>query len=106
MALIKELKQLRDYKKALEAMTELYDEKKKHLQRAVRRMSYLEGELNEAHEKIVKLEGKLEQQEKVMLFVMRQNTDIFLSSRSKTVVPPTISVTEVKADGKAQSSNS
>lgn len=100
------IKELRTSRKALEAMTELYDEKKRHLQRAVRRMSYLEGELNDAHERIVKLEGKLEQQEKVMLFVMRQNTDISLASRSKTVVPPTISVTEVRTDGKAENSNS
>ena len=100
------IKELRTSRKALEAMTELYDEKKKHLQRAVRRMSYLEGELNKAHEENLMLKGELKRQEMVMDFVLKQNTDVILAASTKKVVPPTISVTEVKADGKAQSSNS
>ena len=100
------IKELRTSRKALEAMTELYDEKKKHLQRAVRRMSYLEGELHKAHEENVELRAKLEQQEKVMRSVMKQNTDVLLASRVKPITPPTISVTEVRTDGKAENSNS
>lgn len=100
------IKELRTSRKALEAMTELYDEKKKHLQRAVRRMSYLEDELHKAHEENVGLRAKLEHQEKVMCFVMKQNTDVLLASIAKPIAPPTISVTEVRTDGKAENSNS
>lgn len=100
------IKELRTSRKALEAMTELYDEKKNHLQRAVRRMSYLEDELHKAHEENLMLKGELKRQEKVMDFVLKQNTDVLLASRAKPVVPPTIKVMEVRVDGKAENSNS
>ena len=100
------IKELRTSRKALEAMTELYEEKKKHLQRAVRRMSYLEGELHKAHEENLMLKGELKRQERVMDFVLKQNTDVILAASTKKVVPPTISVTEVRTDGKAENSNS
>ena len=104
--IIKELKQLRECKKALEAMTELYDEKKKHLQRAVRRMSCLEEKNRELHEANLVLVGQLKQQNSVMEYLAKQNADLLLASRAKAVVPPTISVTEVRINGKAENSNS
>ena len=99
--IIKELKQLRECKKALEAMTELYDEKKRHLQRAVRRMSYLEEKNRELHEANLVLVGQLKQQKTVTDYLYKQNTDLLLKSRDKAVPPPTIRVMEVRTDKSA-----
>lgn len=92
------IKELRTSRKALEAMTELYDEKKKHLQRAVRRMSYLEEKNRELHEANLVLVGQLKQQNSVMEYLAKQNADLLLASRAKEVVPPTIRVMEVRTD--------
>ena len=92
------IKELRTSRNALEIMTELYDEKKKHLQRAVRRMSYLEEKNRELHEANLVLVGQLKQQKSVMEYLAKQNADLLLASRAKPVVPPTIRVMEVRTD--------
>ncbi len=92
------IKELRTSRKALEIMTELYDEKKKHLQRAVRRMSYLEEKNRELHEANLVLVGQLKQQNSVMEYLAKQNADLLLASRAKEVVPPTIRVMEARTD--------
>lgn len=107
--IIKELKLRKTRNKVLEAQLEEckkeLDEKKKHLHRAVRRMSYLEDELHKAHEENLTLKGELKRQERVMDFVLKQNTDVILAS-AKPVPLPTIRVMEVRVDGKAENSNS
>ena len=104
--IIKEIRNIKENKRKLEDYKALYFSKKESYNRAQDTIKYLQNKLQELHEENLMLKGELKRQEMVMDFVLKQNTDVILAASTKKVVPPTISVTEVKADGKAQSSNS
>ena len=98
--IIKEIRNIKENKRKLEDYKALYFSKKESYNRAQDTIKYLQSKLQELHEENLMLKGELKRQERVMDFVLKQNTDVILAS-AKPVTPPTIRVLEVRTDKSA-----